>query len=408
VLPALMPDGAAGQGLRRWLAQGAGWGLRVLPALRWPVLGLGVLAVAVLGLQHGQLWRADLGALSPVPRQALALDAELRAELSASESRTLVVVQGADAQATLRAAEAAGARLDALVAQGQLAGYDSPARFLPSVAAQQARLAALPPAEALRANLATALAGSPLRADRLGAFVDEVQAARGLAPVTLAGLAGSPFKPVVEAMLVQRRSGQGWLALMPLQARDATPVPDAAVRAALADVPAAQVIDIKQELDGLYQRYLGEALWQSGLGALGVVLLLAATLRSARRVWVVCQPLALAVLLTLGGLALAGVALGILHLVGLLLVVAVGSNYALFFDQLRRAGPPDHDTLASLLLANITTVGSFGLIAASSIPALSAIGIVVAPGALLALLLSAVLVRGPAQAAVPAAAGEGA
>ena len=68
-----------------------------------------------------------------------------------------------------------------------------------------------------------------------------------------------------------------------------------------------------------------------------------------------------AVLLTLGGLAaLAGVALGILHLVGLLLVVAVGSNYALFFDQLRETGDADADTLASLLLANLTTVVSFG------------------------------------------------
>jgi predicted exporter len=103
----------------------------------------------------------------------------------------------------------------------------------------------------------------------------------------------------------------------------------------------------------------------------------------------VCQPLLLAVLLAMGALAALGVTLGILHLVGLLLVVAVGSNYALFFDLLQREGRADEDTLASLLLANLTTVLSFGLIALSSIPALSAIGRVVAPGALLALLLSA-------------------
>jgi predicted exporter len=45
--------------------------------------------------------------------------------------------------------------------------------------------------------------------------------------------------------------------------------------------------------------------------------------------------------------------------------------------------------MASLLLANLTTVLSFGLIAFSAIPSLSAIGRVVAPGAALALLLSA-------------------
>ena len=53
---------------------------------------------------------------------------------------------------------------------------------------------------------------------------------------------------------------------------------------------------------------------------------------------------------------------------------------------------PDDDTLASLLLANLATVASFGLIALSDIPSLSAIGRVVAPGALLALLLSAAFV----------------
>jgi predicted exporter len=53
----------------------------------------------------------------------------------------------------------------------------------------------------------------------------------------------------------------------------------------------------------------------------------------------------------------------------------------------------DADTMASLALANLTTVASFGLMAASDITALAAIGIVVAPGALLALVLSAALVR---------------
>ena len=65
----------------------------------------------------------------------------------------------------------------------------------------------------------------------------------------------------------------------------------------------------------------------------------------------------------------------------------------MFFDQLRRQGQVDEDTLASLLLANLTTVISFGLIALSEIPALSAIGRVVAPGALLALLLAAAFAR---------------
>ena len=55
----------------------------------------------------------------------------------------------------------------------------------------------------------------------------------------------------------------------------------------------------------------------------------------------------------------------------------------------------DADTLASLALANLTTVCSFGLLASSGIPVLHAIGVVVAPGALLSLLLSAAFIGGP-------------
>jgi len=224
--------------------------------------------------------------------------------------------------------------------------------------------------------------------------VAAVQAARSRAPVTIDDLRGSAAAPLVEALLLKRPNG-GWAALLPLQ-----PAPGkrenhhAQIAAALQGVPGVQVLDIKPELDRLYARYLAEAQAQTALGALAVVLLMAGWLRSWRRLLAVCQPLVLAVLLTVALLALAGVQLSILHLVGLLLVVAVGSNYALFFDMLVHGRQLDgsaeeSDTLASLALANLTTVLSFGLIALSDIPALSAIGRVVAPGALLALLLAA-------------------
>lgn len=404
VLPVLMPDGAAGLGLRHWLGTGMQRLLRRLPRWRRPLLAAGGLALAGLVWQHDALWRGDLSSLSPVPRAALALDAELRSELSAGEARTLVVVQGADAQAALRAAEAAGRLLDGWVADGRLAGYDSPARFLPSLETQRARLASLPDAATLNTRLQQATAGGPLRAERLAPFVEAVQQARGQAPVERAALQGTPLAPLVDAMLFEahgQASGGGWRALLPLQPAaqpGAAPLQAEALRAALATLPGVQVVDIGQELAGLYRRYLHEAVWQALLGGLAVVALLALSLRSPRRLLAVCQPLALAVLLTMAGLLVAGVALGILHLVGLLLVVAVGSNYALFFDQIAQpaaAGADtapglgaDPDTLASLVLANATTVLSFGLIGLSHIPALAAIGQVVAPGALLALLLS--------------------
>jgi len=263
---------------------------------------------------------------------------------------------------------------------------------LPSLAAQGARQASLPDAQALRSRLTEALRGLPLAPSRLEPFVEEAGKARSLPPIRRADLQVGPLAPIVNSMLLQREGG-GWSSVISLHAIASFDADR--LRKALADLPAAQVVDVKVELDSLYARYLNEAFVQVLLGALAVVVLLGLYLRSWRRLLAVCQPLAFAVLLTLGALAALGVPLGILHLVGLLLVVAVGSNYALFFDQLRETGRTDEDTLASLLLANLTTVVSFGLIALSQIPSLSAIGRVVAPGALLALLLSAAFVRAP-------------
>lgn len=409
VMPELLPQGAAGQGLRVRLGAFMLRALALLPRLKWPLLAVGALAAVFLALQP-RLWQAELSALSPVSQEALDLDASLRADLSAGDARTLVAVSGPDLEATLALAEAAGAALDRLVDEGAIGGYDSVARFLPSLALQRQRQAALPDAAALQAALAEATAGGPLTATRLAPFVAEVQAARALPPVSLQALRDAGLDTLVDALLLQRPDGS-WVSLLPLQpGPDGAAPPLGRVQQALSTVPGAQVLEIGPALTRLYARYLAQAQEQALLGALAVVLLMAATLRSVPRLLAVCQPLVLAVLITLGGLVALGVQPGILHLVGLLLVAAVGSNYALFFDLLaqdRAAGRvPDPDTLASLLLANLTTVAAFGLIAFSSIPALAAIGRVVGPGALLALVLAAAFApRAPGAAREAAARG---
>ena len=389
-LPMLAPDGATGVGMRRHMARAASGIVQAMPRLRVGFVVLGVVAVALMAWQGGALWRASLSSMSPISKASQDLDASLREDIGASDGGTLVVIQAADEQATLRITEAAGQRLDAMVDEGQLSGYETVTRMLPSVAAQQARIASLPDAATLRTRVAEATQGMPLAPDRLEPFVASVDAARKLAPITREELAQGPLAPVVRALMFERPGG-GWASLIALHTTDR--FDKAKLVAALAPLPEVQVVDIGAELGSLYDRYLHEAFVQVMLGALAVVALLGLYLRSLRRLVAVCQPLLLAVVLTLGGMAALQVPLGILHLVGLLLIVAVGSNYALFFDQLQETGRADEDTLASLMLANLTTVVSFGLIAISDIPALSAIGRVVAPGALLALLLSAAFAK---------------
>jgi predicted exporter len=405
VLPLLAPDGAPGLGLRRPLGRATAAVAGRLRAVRWPLLAL-TAAAAILILVRPNAWSANLSSLSPVPASAIALDASLRADLGAAETGTLVAVQAADEPGVLARAEAAATRLDGLIGHG-LASYTSPAMLLPSPATQRARQAALPDEAALREALAQATAGGPLPAAKLEPFVRDVQAARTAPLVTAADYAGTPFSSVLQAQLLPPGRGGGpWTALISLQMTSDTSVADNSMgrddlRAALAGLAETRVVAVEVELNAIYARYLRQAQWQAGAGALIVVILLAFYLRSGQRLLLVLLPLAAAEILVLAALAFFGVHLGVLHLVGLLLVVAVGSNYALFFDHLREVGDRDEETLASLAIANLTTVISFGLLATSTVPALAAVGQVVAPGAALALVLSAALI-GPRGTPVPA------
>jgi predicted exporter len=399
----LAPFGAA---TMRLLARMRGFG----PA----VALLGALCALVLYTHRGTLWNRDLAALSPVAAAAQALDGELRGELNAPDISNLVVVSGPDQETVLQRAESVGRELDALVGRGEIGGYETPVRYLPSRQAQTERLESLPDAATLRERVRAATASLPLRPEALEPFVQAVESARHSAPLERAALEPTSLGLALDALLWHH--ADHWYGLLPLRADRSGPhggdIDIGRVRAALAANPPGAVLELnmKQETDALYGSYLAEAVHLSLWGLAAIVLLLAVALRSPVRVARVIAPLVLAVLAVAAALCLAGVQLTILHLIGLLLIVAVGSNYALFFDrrsgEAASAGRQDLPlTIASLLVANACTVIGFGVLAFSHVPVLRDLGATVAPGALLALWFSAALAPRASFAPVTAAQG---
>ena len=357
------------------------------------VAGAVVLAVAVgaLALHRGALWDRDLASLNPITAQDRENDRALRQALAASDARTMVAVRAASLDDALVAAEHAARALDPLVASGTLAGYDSPARVLPSAGTQRARVAALPDGATLRARLTAALAGMPLKPARLEPFVADVEAARAAPLVTAQDLQGTALGLALDGMLMHDDEGH-WTAMLGLHPPEGHRIDAAAVREALArsNLKGALVLDVKSQLDAIYGGYFRRALVASALGLVVILALLLASLRDPLRLARVVVPFAAGVAIAAGAHALFGTQLTLFHLVGLLLVAAIGSNYSLFFDRLAHA--PDAGaarTIASLFLANATTVIGFGILALSSIPVLHAIGSTVAIGTLATLLLSA-------------------
>jgi predicted exporter len=377
------------------------------------LLAIPILAAIALYAHRGPVWNTELSALSPVSKADQALDAMLRSDIGAPDVSYLVVISGPGQESVLRTAEAVAPTLDDLVERGVIAGFESPARFLPSMGAQRARQESLPATSDLRANLQKALDGLPIRLERLEPFLRDVEEARNQPLLTRKELEGTSLVTGVDALLLN--DGGRWSALLPLRvpstvAIDVGRVHSAISKAALGEGVEAVVLDIKAEVDRLYSSYLSEVVRLSLAGFAGIVLLLLIFLRSPLRVLRVVAPLALAVLTVAACLVLLGQRLTLLHLIGMLLIVAVGSNYALFFDRRSNYGEADSVplTLASLVVANAATVLGFGVLGFSSVPILAALGSTVAPGAFLALLFSAMLASDfrarPGQAAEPAGA----
>ncbi len=420
-------------------------------ALRWAAAILLLAACAILVGHRASLWDDKISSLSPVAQADVALDASLRADMGAPDVRYLVVVSGASRESVLRSSEQVSTILQTQVDQGELAGFESPSRYLPSTATQRASQASLPSPAVLQTRLAQAVQGLPVRAQLFTPFLADVAAARSQPLLQAADLEQTSMAMAVDALLIQQ--GNHWSALLPLTAPKGAGINASRIRAALSTtgatgLPNVLFVDMKAESDQLYSGYLHEAILLSLGGLVAIIGLLLLVLRSPMRVVRIIAPLAAAVITVTAGLAVFGQQLIILHLVGLLLVVAVGSNYALFFD---RADHPDETTshstdetpshstrlskndnqvagykpasgqvagyvpsgegamaepkqiyhtisprtLASMLFANLTTVAGFGLLSFSNLSILQAMGVTVAPGVILALIYSAIFARQP-------------
>jgi predicted exporter len=392
VLPHLLPQkfrihdvSAIGAGLSRWVERAA--------TLRWAAALVLVAACAILIQHRSSLWSHNISSLSPVSQADVALDTRLRADMGAPDVRYLVVVSGASREAVLHSSEQVATLLQTQVDRGQLAGFESPSHYLPSIATQRARQASLPPPEALEPRLAQAVQGLPVRAQLFTPFVADVAAARTQPLLQPGDLEQTSMAMAVQALLIEQN--RQWSALMPLKAPKGADIDADKIRAALGTtgLPNVLFVDMKAESDRLYSGYLHEASLLSLGGLAAIVALLLLVIRSPMRVMRIVAPLAAAVITVTAGLIALGQQLIILHLVGLLLVVAVGSNYALFFDRSEPGTPISPRTLASMLFANLTTVAGFGLLAFSNVSLLQAMGVTVAPGVILALIYSAIFAR---------------
>jgi predicted exporter len=375
--------------------------VQAAPRLRYPLLFVVALCAAWLATRGDSVWDDRLGSLSPVPQADQQWYDRLQKDLGTSDASYFVVAAHASQQGALEIAEQVGAVLVRLQEKGNLAGFESPARILPSDRTQRQRQDALPERPILERDLAAAARGLPFRVDLFQPFLRDVASAKQAPTLRRADLATTGLRVRLDSLLAERHDG--WIAMLSL--RDVRDVAAVAAGLVASHIDSVYLLDLGREVSELYRGYRGQALRFALIGVGAITTLLLISLRSLRRTWVVMFPLIAAVVVLATVLTLGRGQLSMFHLIGMLLVVGVGSNYALFFENqsavggfFERQASDDVDpqtTVVSLGLCNASTAIGFGLLALARAPVLSAIGVTVALGAFLSLAFSAMLAERP-------------
>ncbi len=345
-----------------------------IPKPRWLPWLLLAIALLALFIAPTPLWQNDLSALTPISAADLQREGELRDALGAPDIRYLLVLEADSADGVLTLSERISPQVEKLISSHAVDDVELPSRYLPSKTTQLARQAKLPDRDALSKELDEAMRDLPFQAGVFAPFLDDVEKARTLQPLTVDQFEKSPFGARLQAMITRR--GQRWFGIATFSG-----VHDAQTLQTLAQSAGdVHVLDLKAASESLVAQYRARILQALGIALLLLAAAVAIALRDPRRAWHVIAPMSLATLLVLAVLRVSGVSLSLFHLVAVTLAAGLGLHYALFFERPVDTLAEARRTLHGTLVCVSSAVLVFGLLATSSLPVLRAIGLTVALG----------------------------
>ncbi|MEY2341768.1 MMPL family transporter [Acidithiobacillus sp. IBUN Pt1247-S3] len=382
VLPPLVPHQFYAVGAGN-IARPMGWLIRHRRPARVVFLLAVAAAVSILLMHRGPTWDKNLMNLSPIPPTAQALNVKLSKELGIPNEQYFAVFSTDSAQQALQESEHLGSLMKRLKTRGQISAFDLPSNVLPSNATQKARQSALPTTTVLQSRLHQALVGLPFRSGVFAPFLKDVAAARAAPLLTPADLPPA-LALRFDSMLLRYESH--WVVIAPLMGVSTPALVKQTLSAHKIDL-----VDLQQQSNVLLATFQHEAVMLAVVGSTAILILLWIGLRSIRRTIKVAVPLAMAVVLTAAVMTFDDAPLNIFIVMGFVLTVATGSNYCLFFERAVPGDPLWERAIPAIVLANLCTVGAYGLMGFSDIPVLHDIGMTVALGTFLSLIGGAVM-----------------
>jgi len=340
--------------------------------VRWPRFGTGRRALWLYALVAvfcaAGAWQVhsndDIRQLQGSPLSLLQSQRDVGRLLGVPSPAQFYLVRGRDAEEVLVREEALKARLDELVAAGQLAGYRAVSDWVPSQARQAAdgRLTAGVESQVL-AGVNTALGESLARPG----FADR--------SLTLPAWLASPVSAAARDLWLGEVRGLQTSVVMLRGLHDPALLPRlAALAQGLEEV---RWVDKTAEVSSLLGRYRAAMTWLLVAGHGAVLALL--WWRFRRDAWRAWLPTLVASLVTVALMAWLGQPFQLFTVLALVLLLGIGVDYSIFLME----HEGDDSAWLAVVLGAASTWLSFGLLGLSSTPALRSFGLTLLFGVLL-------------------------
>ena len=348
--------------LRRWLPLRAPWPILWMVGL----FGVAVFGVSRLGIQD------DIRLLQTAPRHLLDDQRKLSGLLAAPAPAQFYLVRGSTAEDLLQREETLKQRLDALVEKEIISGYHAVSNWVPSIRTQAARRNLIEQ-KLLNENGALATLARRIGADDqwVGSTRERLLAAA--APLPPDEFIRASAGDSARHLWLGQVDG-GYASIVALRGLGEVNLP--LLRRAGSGLDGVQWVDTVEEISsvlGRYRKYMG---WVIVLSYFAVYVLLYS--RYGRAAWRVLAPIALASVATLALLGIVGQGLQLFHVLALMLLLGIGVDYGIFFqDHSDRSDPAGWLAVA---LSALSTLLSFGLLSLSKTPALQAFGLTILIG----------------------------
>ena len=329
-------------------------------------LALGGIFLAV-GLWRSD-WHDDIRQWVNMPSEMLA-QVQRIGELSGTDFGGRYIVAEAASEDALLAKNAELARaLQPLVAQGKLGGFQSLDQFVAPVSEQ----------EKLQ-NRLRELAGQPENWQPLAdigiprqTIHDALIQAADTPPLTLSGSLKTQLAQAWQPLYLGEVAHGRYAAVVRLNGV----TDEAAVRTAALGIAGTHWADKRAHLNDLFHHTRNQAAWLKLASYALAWLLLWRMFGAKRGSKILAVPLAAAVC-TVAALGWLGIPVSLFAMFGLLLVSAIGVDYAVYAVTAKHTAAA---RLGGMLLAAATTALSFALLAFSSTPAVAAFGLTVTIG----------------------------